>query len=70
MRWLCQILEQVRSANRAQQAEALHRALGGDTGLAFLDTSDIAPRTQFPPELAKALLASRVVVVFASKEYF
>jgi hypothetical protein len=56
-----------RSASRAQ-AGALHEALGGET--AFLDTSDIELRTQFPPELAKALLASRVVVVFASKEYF
>ena len=51
-------------------AVALHRALGGDMGLAFMDTSGIEPGEHFPRVLAEALLASRVVVVFASKDYF
>lgn len=58
-----------RSASSGE-AERLHHALGGEKGLAFLDTSGIAPGEGFPRVLAEALLASRVVVVFASKEYF
>jgi tetratricopeptide (TPR) repeat protein len=58
-----------RKASRAQ-AKALHEALGGGAGLAFLDTSELEPGDRFPPELADALLGARVVVVFASKEYF
>ena len=52
------------------QALALHEALGGKDGLAFIDTSDIEPGESFPRDLADALLASRVVVVFATKDYF
>ncbi len=58
-----------RKASRAQ-AEALHQALGGETGQAFLDSSGIEPGERLPPELVAALLGARVVVVFASKEYF
>jgi len=58
-----------RKASRAQ-AEALHAALGGKSGLAFLDSSGIEPGERFPRVLAEALLASQVVVVFASEQYF
>jgi hypothetical protein len=58
-----------RKASR-EQAVALHEVLGGAEGLAFLDTEGIEPGEHFPRHLADALLASRVVVVFATKEYF
>ena len=58
-----------RRASQAQ-AEALHQALGGKDGLAFLDSSLIEPQERFPRMLADALLGARVVVLFASKEYF
>jgi len=51
-------------------AEALHRELGGDGGLAFLDTSDIETLQKFPAEISDALLAAKVVVVFADETYF
>src|ERR1039458_515000 len=51
-------------------AKALHRELGGDTGLAFLDTSDIETLQKFPAEISDALLAAKVVVVFADETYF
>jgi hypothetical protein len=51
-------------------AEALHRELGGDTGLAFLDTSDLETLQKFPAEISDALLAAKVVVVFADETYF
>jgi hypothetical protein len=54
----------------AALAEALHRELGGDTGLAFLDTSDIETLQKFPAEISDALLAAKVVVVFADETYF
>ena len=54
----------------AAHAEALHRELGGDRGLAFLDTSDIETLQQFPAEISDALLAAKVVVVFADETYF
>ncbi|HZH76993.1 MAG TPA: tetratricopeptide repeat protein [Archangium sp.] len=53
-----------------KQAEALHQALGGREGLAFLDSSGIEPTERFPRVLADALLGARVVVLFASKDYF
>ncbi len=51
-------------------AEALHHELGGDTGLAFLDTSDIETLQKFPAEISEALLAAKVVVIFADETYF
>jgi tetratricopeptide (TPR) repeat protein len=54
----------------ASQAKALHRELGGDDGLAFLDTSDIETLQKFPAEISDALLAAKVVVVFADETYF
>jgi tetratricopeptide (TPR) repeat protein len=58
-----------RDASRAQ-AEALWQALGGEGGLAFLDTSDIKVGEGVPTRLMDALFSSRVVVLFASQEYF
>ena len=58
-----------RLSNRAN-AEALHLALGGPEGLAFLDRSDLEIGAQFPSEIGRALLASRVVVVLADETYF
>jgi tetratricopeptide (TPR) repeat protein len=58
-----------RKTSRAY-AEALHRELGGDTGLAFLDTSEIETLQKFPAEISDALLAAKVVVVFADETYF
>ncbi len=57
-----------RKASR-EGAEQLHQALEKD-GLAFLDSSDIELGERFPPTLVDALLASRVVVLFASEDYF
>jgi hypothetical protein len=54
----------------AEQALALHEALGGQEGLAFLDKPGVQPESRFSQELAAALLTARVVVVFASEEYF
>ena len=51
-------------------AEALHRELGGEKGLAFLDTSDIETLQKFPAEISEALLAAKVVVIFADETYF
>ena len=50
-------------------AEALHAALGGKNGEAFLDTSDIELGERFPPGLIDALLNARVVVVFWDEVY-
>ena len=36
----------------ASHAQALHRELGGDSGLAFLDTSDIEALRKFPAEVS------------------
>lgn len=47
-----------RSASSGE-AERLHQAVGGGKGLAFLDTSGIAPGEGFPRVLAEALLESR-----------
>ncbi|HZH77853.1 MAG TPA: toll/interleukin-1 receptor domain-containing protein [Archangium sp.] len=58
-----------RHVNR-EQAVALHQALGGNEGQAFLDTEGIEPGARFPPELADALLGARVIVIFASEAYF
>lgn len=55
-----------RSAS-APEAQALAKALGG---LAFIDTTDIPDGDSFPPHLLKALLASRVVVIFATQTYW
>lgn len=51
-------------------ARALHEALGGAQGLAFLDTSDIASGDRFPETLARAVIGARVVVCFADGPYF
>lgn len=51
-------------------AEGLHRVLGAENGLSFLDSSDIAPAERIPRVLFEALLASKVVVVFADATYF
>jgi tetratricopeptide (TPR) repeat protein len=48
----------------------LHEELGGASGLAFLDTSDIELGGQIPAALTEALLAARVIVVFADQTYF
>lgn len=58
-----------RSTNTATAA-ALHTALGGDDGPAFLDSSDIELGARFPPAIANAVLDARVVVVFADPKYF
>ena len=53
----------------AQRSAAdVYRELGSQ--LAFLDTEDIEFNDQFPQRLVDALLASRVVVVFADTTYF
>jgi hypothetical protein len=54
----------------AAHAAALHAALGGEEGLAFLDSSDIETGQQFPRALGEALFASHVIVVFAEEAYF
>ena len=51
-------------------AEALHRELGGEEGLAFLDKTDIEAGELLPKALVDALLDSKVVVVFADETYF
>jgi hypothetical protein len=50
-----------------EPAEELHRELGGESGLAFLDTSDIEAGEQFPRILVDALLDAKVIVVFADE---
>ena len=52
------------------EAKALHHALGGQDGLAFLDTTDIQPGATFPRELVEAVLGARCIVVFADATYF
>jgi hypothetical protein len=54
----------------ATHALALHAALGGEDGLAFLDTAEIENGQQFPQVLAQAVLGARVVVIFAEEAYF
>jgi len=52
-------------------AEAVFRELGGEAAsLAFLDTEDIEHSDRFPKRLIDALLASRIVVIFADPIYF
>lgn len=53
-----------------EQAKALYSALGGESGPAFLDTSDVDLWERFQARLLDALLESRVMVSFASEEYF
>src|ERR1700736_3585886 len=53
-----------------EPAGGLHRELGGESGLAFLDTSDIEAGEQFPKLLVDALLDAKVIVVFADETYF
>jgi len=50
----------------AVQAQALATALKGE---AFLDTESIDDGSDFPQRLLDALLASRIAVIFASKNY-
>jgi hypothetical protein len=55
----------------ALYAEGVYRELGGDeAGLAFLDTEEIEHGDRFPQRLIDALLASRIVVIFADPAYF
>jgi TIR domain len=58
-----------RKTNR-EPAEGLHRELGGESGLAFLDTSDLEAGEQFPKLLVDALLDAKVIVGFADQTYF
>ncbi|NOK34038.1 toll/interleukin-1 receptor domain-containing protein [Corallococcus exercitus] len=58
-----------RNVSRAH-AEALHHALSQNGMGAFLDTEDIREGEPWPKHLAEALLAARVVVVFAEDGYF
>ncbi|MFE8603925.1 tetratricopeptide repeat protein [Archangium violaceum] len=58
-----------RSTSRTH-AESLHQALGGDGGQAFLDTSDLEHGDHWPATLMGAMLAARVVVIFADDTYF
>jgi hypothetical protein len=51
-------------------ARALHASLGGEDGLAFLDSAEIENGQQFPKMLCEALLDARVVVIFAEEDYF
>jgi tetratricopeptide (TPR) repeat protein len=52
-------------------AEAVYRELGGEeAGIAFLDTDEIEHGDHFPQRLIDALLAARVVVIFADPAYF
>ncbi len=51
-------------------AAALHRALGGEGGIAFLDDSDIDEGEAIPPALVDALLSAKVVVAFVDTVYF
>jgi hypothetical protein len=53
-----------------EPAEGLHRELGGESGIAFLDTSDIEAGEQFPRVLVDALLDAKVIAVFADETYF
>ena len=53
-----------------EMAERLHRELGSENGLAFLDTSDIEAGGHFPRILVDAALDARVIVVFADETYF
>src|SRR5271155_5197313 len=50
----------------ADHAQALAKALNGQ---AFLDTESIDDGDDFPQRLLDALLASHIVVIFASKTY-
>lgn len=58
-----------RSASQAD-AKTLHDLLGGEEGSAFLDQADIEIGDEFPSAIGRALLDARVVVVFATSEYF
>ncbi len=51
-------------------AVALHAALGGAAGLAFLDTSAIGPGDSIPLVVFESLLAARVLVVLIDATYF
>jgi hypothetical protein len=53
-----------------EHARTLHEMLGGREGHAFLDTSDLDEGSVFSNSIADALLASRVVVIFADDLYF
>ena len=63
-------LSYARAASR-HHAEAVYDALGGSAaGTAFLDTEEIETGDRFPDRLIDALLAARVVVIFADETYF
>jgi hypothetical protein len=53
-----------------ESAEALRRELGGEDGLAFLDTTDIEAGEHFPKAQIEALLDAKVVVVFVNETCF
>ncbi len=50
-------------------ARAIHRALGGAMGLAFLDSTSIAAGESIPAEVFDSLLGARVIVVIANERY-
>jgi tetratricopeptide (TPR) repeat protein len=60
-------LSYARSATRPF-AEAVQRELGSN--IAFLDTEEIEHGDHFPQRLIDALLACRIVVIFADQTYF
>jgi len=63
-------LSYARSTSRAH-AKAVYRELGGDAaGLAFLDTAEIDYGDRVPERIVDALLAARIVVIFADAAYF
>ena len=58
-------------ATSRPHATRLYDALGGEAaGLCFLDTTDVESGDRLPETLVDALLESRIVVVFATPEYF
>ncbi len=57
-----------KSAN--EQAKALYEALGGNEGLAYLDTQKIEDGDRFPTQLANAILTARLFVAFVDDSYF
>jgi len=61
-------LSYARSTSRAA-AEALHHQLGGRTGLAFLDTDEIAVGAEFPATIQTALESAQIIVIFLDQAY-
>jgi tetratricopeptide (TPR) repeat protein len=57
-------------ATSTEHARALHAALGGPDGLAFLDESDIHAGESIPSWVFDAMLSARVVVILVDATYF